>query len=108
MLIRSQLNVVLRKSGSLPETLAVLFIAAVMHLAAGRRARRLLDGVPEETEAGQNGGSAGGKDVKEFTVRAVVAGLVIGALLCGSNMHFGLQTGLTSCCRLPELPRVKA
>lgn len=64
--------------------------------------------MPEETEAGQNGGSAGGKDVKEFTVRAVVAGLVIGALLCGSNMHFGLQTGLTSCCRLPELPRVKA
>jgi len=39
------------------------------------------------------GAGCGERDVKEFTVRAVVAGLLIGTLLCGSNMHFGLQTG---------------
>ncbi|KDE06208.1 hypothetical protein MVLG_03488 [Microbotryum lychnidis-dioicae p1A1 Lamole] len=32
----------------------------------------------------------------EFTLRAVVAGLVIGTLLCFTNMYFGLQSGWIS------------
>jgi len=33
------------------------------------------------------------QDAHEFTLRAIVAGLAIGSLLCFSNMYFGLQTG---------------
>ncbi|KAF9790276.1 OPT oligopeptide transporter protein-domain-containing protein [Thelephora terrestris] len=33
---------------------------------------------------------------KEFTVRAVVLGLLIGTLLCYTNLYFGLQTGWVS------------
>ncbi|KAF2175358.1 oligopeptide transporter-like protein [Zopfia rhizophila CBS 207.26] len=31
-----------------------------------------------------------------FTIRAVIAGLAIGSLVCMSNMYFGLQTGYSS------------
>lgn len=44
---------------------------------------------------------ADGPEPAELTARAVVAGLVIGSLLCGSNMHFGLQTGDTASCYRP-------
>lgn len=37
----------------------------------------------------------------EFTVRAVVAGLTIGTLICISNCYFGLQTGWISMMSLP-------
>lgn len=37
----------------------------------------------------------------EFTLRAVVAGLVIGTLVCVSNCYFGLQTGWISMMSLP-------
>ena len=37
-----------------------------------------------------------GSDRPQFTVRAVVAGTVIGAVLCFANMYFGLQTGWVS------------
>uniref|UniRef100_A0A6U6KYX8 Oligopeptide transporter n=1 Tax=Odontella aurita TaxID=265563 RepID=A0A6U6KYX8_9STRA len=33
------------------------------------------------------------KDAPQLTVRAVVVGLIIGTVLCFTNMHFGLQTG---------------
>ncbi|KAI8372579.1 OPT oligopeptide transporter protein-domain-containing protein [Choanephora cucurbitarum] len=35
-------------------------------------------------------------DSKHFTLRAVVCGLLIGTLMCFSNMYFGLQTGWIS------------
>ncbi|KAG0237659.1 hypothetical protein BGW41_008324 [Actinomortierella wolfii] len=35
-------------------------------------------------------------DLPQFTFRSVVVGLVIGALLCFTNMYFGLQTGWIS------------
>ncbi|SCV70481.1 BQ2448_1875 [Microbotryum intermedium] len=35
-------------------------------------------------------------DEPEFTLRAVIAGLVIGTLLCFTNMYFGLQSGWIS------------
>lgn len=44
-----------------------------------------------------------GPEPPELTTRAVVAGLVIGSLLCGSNMHFGLQTGSTPAWYRPKL-----
>lgn len=37
----------------------------------------------------------------EFTLRAVVAGLAIGTLVCISNCYFGLQTGWISMMSLP-------
>lgn len=29
----------------------------------------------------------------QLTVRAVVVGLLVGLLMCGTNMYFGLQSG---------------
>ncbi len=54
---------------------------------------RLLDDVPEEEPDMRQGNGSRDEKANEFTLRAVVAGLAIGTLLCGSNMHFGLQTG---------------
>lgn len=31
---------------------------------------------------------------KQFTLRAVFVGILIGAVLCFSNTYFGLQTGM--------------
>ncbi|KAF9175964.1 hypothetical protein BGX21_005306 [Mortierella sp. AD011] len=36
------------------------------------------------------------QDLPHFTLRAVVVGIVIGTLLCFTNMYFGLQTGWIS------------
>ncbi|KAJ3003405.1 hypothetical protein NUW54_g5316 [Trametes sanguinea] len=52
-----------------------------------RRLRRRTRHVADNTmEAGKG----------EFTVRAVVLGLIIGCLLCFTNLYFGLQTGWIS------------
>ena len=37
----------------------------------------------------------------EFTLRAILAGLAIGTLICTSNCYFGLQTGWISMMSLP-------
>ncbi|KAL1949760.1 hypothetical protein VTO73DRAFT_8641 [Trametes versicolor] len=49
----------------------------------GRRTRRVADG---SSEIGQG----------DFTLRAVLLGLLIGCLLCFTNLYFGLQTGWIS------------
>lgn len=51
-------------------------------------ARKLL---AERVEEGQN-----------FTVRGVLVGLVIGVIICFSNMYFGLQTGWVSSMSMPS------
>ncbi len=51
-------------------------------------ARKLL---AERAEEGQN-----------FTVRGVLVGLVIGVIICFSNMYFGLQTGWVSSMSMPS------
>ena len=56
------------------------FLTPEMALAAGET-RSLL------------GPDAPGAAPPELTVRAVAAGAAVGALLCASNMYFGLQTG---------------
>ncbi len=39
---------------------------------------------------------------QNFTVRGVVVGLVIGVIICFSNMYFGLQTGWVSSMSMPS------
>ncbi|KAH8096690.1 OPT oligopeptide transporter protein-domain-containing protein [Cristinia sonorae] len=41
-------------------------------------------------------GGAAGEGGQEFTIRAVFLGLLIGCLLCFTNLYFGLQTGWIS------------
>ncbi|KPM41219.1 hypothetical protein AK830_g5375 [Neonectria ditissima] len=38
---------------------------------------------------------------RSFTVRAVLAGLAVGTIICFSNMYFGLQTGWVSIMSMP-------
>eukprot|EP01135_Chromosphaera_perkinsii_P006535 Nk52_evm7s539 gene=Nk52_evmTU7s539 len=42
------------------------------------------------------------EDSKQITLRAVIVGLMIGTLLCFSNMYFGLQTGWITMGSLPS------
>ena len=48
------------------------------------------DFLAEQAEQGQN-----------FTIRGVLVGLVIGVIICFSNMYFGLQTGWVSGMAMP-------
>jgi len=41
-------------------------------------------------------------DPRNFTVRGVLVGLVIGVIICFSNMYFGLQTGWVSGMAMPS------
>lgn len=38
---------------------------------------------------------------RSFTVRGVVAGLLIGTVICAANVYFGLQTGWVSIMSMP-------
>lgn len=38
---------------------------------------------------------------ESFTIRGVVAGLVIGTVICSANVYFGLQTGWVSIMSMP-------
>lgn len=38
---------------------------------------------------------------RSFTVRGVVVGLLVGTVICFSNMYFGLQTGWVSIMSMP-------
>ncbi|KAK7398752.1 OPT superfamily [Neonectria punicea] len=38
---------------------------------------------------------------RSFTIRAVLAGLAVGTIICFSNMYFGLQTGWVSIMSMP-------
>src|SRR4051812_45072885 len=38
---------------------------------------------------------------QSFTVRGVVVGLLVGLVICFSNMYFGLQTGWVSTMTMP-------
>lgn len=38
---------------------------------------------------------------QNFTVRAVIAGLAIGTVICAANVYFGLQTGWVSIMSMP-------
>lgn len=55
------------------------------------------------------GGNSGGDSSKQsptiqgrsFTIRGVVVGLLVGLVICFSNMYFGLQTGWVSTMTMP-------
>ncbi|KAF4901182.1 putative oligopeptide transporter [Colletotrichum viniferum] len=55
------------------------------------------------------GGNSGGDSFKQsptiqgrsFTIRGVVVGLLVGLVICFSNMYFGLQTGWVSTMTMP-------
>lgn len=38
---------------------------------------------------------------QSFTARGVIAGLVIGTVICAANVYFGLQTGWVSIMSMP-------
>jgi OPT family oligopeptide transporter len=46
--------------------------------------------------------AARASEPQNFTVRGVLVGLVIGVLICFSNMYFGLQTGWVSSMAMPS------
>jgi OPT family oligopeptide transporter len=60
---------------------------AVERSSSSRQSRRRVDSV---------------QDGHHFTVRGVLVGLVIGVIICFSNMYFGLQTGWISGMAMPS------
>lgn len=38
---------------------------------------------------------------ESFTLRGVIAGLLIGTIICAANVYFGLQTGWVSIMSMP-------
>src|ERR1700712_2656033 len=42
------------------------------------------------------------EEPRHFTVRGILVGLVIGTIICFSNMYFGLQTGWISSMAMPS------
>ncbi|KAF2749294.1 oligopeptide transporter-like protein [Sporormia fimetaria CBS 119925] len=54
------------------------------------------------TDADVGGASTSAPEPQNFTVRGVLVGLLIGIVICFSNMYFGLQTGWVSSMAMPS------
>jgi OPT family oligopeptide transporter len=80
------------------------------NMAPDRGSRESLDGAPEGGPSISREPSIGPAKVlaaradepQNFTFRGVLVGLVIGILICFSNMYFGLQTGWVSSMAMPS------
>lgn len=64
--------------------------------------RRDIDQKREERRRQQQALTESGAHDTNFTVRGVIAGLLIGLIICFSNVYFGLQTGWISGMAMPS------